>query len=523
MAHAMTRQPFNPSLVRVPPEEQARTASGLLTVSQVTALIKQAIESALPPTIHVVGEISNFKRHSSGHLYFTLKDRFSELSCVMWRSSAEGMKFQPGDGLEVIATGTIELFERAGRYQLYVRKLEPRGVGAIELAFRQLHEKLAKEGLFDERRKRPLPNYPKRIVVVTSPTGVAIADILRTIERRFPCVHLLVYPVRVQGPGAAAEIAGAIRQVNANSESLGGVDVMIVGRGGGSLEDLWPFNEEVAARAIHASRIPIVSGVGHEIDVTIADLVADVRAATPTAAAELVVPVLDEVLAGLASFESRLLRSLQGKVSLQGARLSAVLQRRSFRDPPAVAYLREQYVDEILNRIRHSFVQSLQRLRRALDRLEPIVQRIAPHAYLLRRAVVLRDAEHKLHVTAARRLVQTERVLERHGQRLERVCPINAVRRLGDLLTRFIDTLTAAMNHRLALCAEHLRRQNDVLGAMGYKSVLGRGFSITRLKRGRTLVRSRKEVHDGQRVVTAVGDGEFESQVVDPNQLELFE
>ncbi|MGB2985068.1 MAG: exodeoxyribonuclease VII large subunit, partial [Phycisphaerae bacterium] len=316
----MTRQPFNPNLIQAPAGERPGAAGGPLTVSQVTALVKQAIESALPSTIHVVGEISNFKRHSSGHLYFTLKDRFSELGCVMWRSAAATLKFKPADGLEVIATGTVEVFERTGRYQLYVRRIEPRGVGALELAFRQLCEKLSKEGLFDERHKQPLPAYPERMVLVTSPTGAAVADMLRTIERRFPCVQVFVFPVRVQGPGAASEIAAAIRRVNANSTALGGVDVMIVGRGGGSLEDLWPFNEEVVARAIHASRIPIISAVGHEVDVTIADLVADVRAATPTAAAELAVPVLEEVLAGLAAHESRLSRAVRAKIDILATR-----------------------------------------------------------------------------------------------------------------------------------------------------------------------------------------------------------
>ncbi len=289
----MARQPFNPDLVKVPDDEKHRYGTEPISVSQLTAMVKRAIEETLPSTLHVVGEISNFKRHSSGHLYLTLKDRASELSCVMWRSAAAKLPFGPEDGLEVIATGRVEVFERSGRYQLYIRKLEPRGVGALELAFRQLRERLSDAGLFAEKHKRPIPRYPRRIAIVTSPTGAAIADMLRTIKRRYPCVHILVHPVRVQGPGAAQEIAAAIRRVNACAERLGGIDSMIVGRGGGSLEDLWPFNEETVARAIHASRIPIISGVGHEVDVTIADLVADVRAATPTAAAELAAPVLE--------------------------------------------------------------------------------------------------------------------------------------------------------------------------------------------------------------------------------------
>ncbi|MDO8631193.1 MAG: exodeoxyribonuclease VII large subunit, partial [Phycisphaerales bacterium] len=310
----MKREPFNPDLIPRRADEHRAALAGPLTVSQLTSLIKRAIQDSLPATVHVVGEISNFKRHASGHLYLTLKDAGSELACVMWRADAAKLKFSPEDGLEVIATGGVEVFERAGRYQLYIRRLEPRGVGALELAFRQLCAKLEKEGLFDPRRKKPLPRFPRRIVLVTSPTGAAVADMIRTIERRFPCVHVLVYPVRVQGDGAAAEIASAVRSVNSNAERLGGVDLMIVGRGGGSLEDLWAFNEEIVARAIFASSVPIISAVGHEVDVTIADLAADVRAATPTAAAEIAVPVLDELLSGLGAQELRLVYGVRAKV-----------------------------------------------------------------------------------------------------------------------------------------------------------------------------------------------------------------
>ena len=242
----------------------------------------------------------------------------------------------------MVATGGIEVFERAGRYQLYVRKIEPRGVGALELAFRQLCEKLERQGLFDPTRKKPLPAYPRRIVIVTSPTGAAIADMIRTIERRYPCVNLLIYPVRVQGSGAAQEIARAVAQVNAHADALGGVDVMIVGRGGGSLEDLWAFNEEIVARALFASNIPVVSAVGHEVDITIADLVADVRAATPTAAAELVVPVLAEAVADIDRFDYRLRRGVASIVKLCRSQLTVLERRRVFREPLLFVRHREQ-------------------------------------------------------------------------------------------------------------------------------------------------------------------------------------
>ena len=520
----MARQPFNPNLIRAPVTQKPRgKGNGPLTVSQVTALVKQAIESTLPPTIHVVGEISNFKRHSSGHLYFTLKDRSSELSCVMWRSGAATLEFQPSDGLEVIATGNVEVFERAGRYQLYARKLEPRGVGALELAFRQLCEKLDKEGLFDERRKRSLPTFPQRIVLVTSPTGAAVADMIRTLTRRFPCVHILVFPVCVQGPGAAEEIARAIRRLNANSSALGGVDLMIVGRGGGSLEDLWAFNEEVVARAIHASRIPIISAVGHEVDVTVADLVADVRAATPTAAAELAVPVLTEVLAVLDEHESRLFRAVRSGVDLLAERLSTVLHRSPLREPFGVVHRREQWIDELTHRMHRSVVGRVHATRRMLDELEPIIHRIAPHLHLARRAVDLRDAEHRLHWAMSHRLTNAQRAVDRCEQCLERISPASVLSREHDRLTRVARGLQTAVRHRFELDCEHLRRQEELLDAMSHRRVLGRGFSITRAKKGRRIVRSVKQLEDHTRLVTEVKDGEFESDVVNLKQLELFE
>ncbi|MBI4716966.1 MAG: exodeoxyribonuclease VII large subunit [Planctomycetes bacterium] len=516
------RKPFDPSLVP-DPTPTAALPSGPLSVSQLTAIIKRAIETTLPATVHVLGELSNLKRHSSGHLYFTLKDRSSELACVMWRSEAAKMKFTPADGMEVIATGTVEVFERAGRYQLYARKIEPRGVGSLELAFRQLCEKLAQEGLFDAGRKKPLPAYPNRVVLVTSPTGAAVTDMLRTLTRRFPCLGVLVYPVRVQGDGAAAEIAAAIRNVNRCAESLGGVDVMIVGRGGGSVEDLWAFNEEVVARAIFASRIPIISAVGHEVDVTIADLVADVRAATPTAAAELAVPVLEDVLAGLAILEGRLRRAAVGQTALAGARLGGVVARGPFREPLAVVRRREQFLDELADRPGRALRVRMQAVRRRVEALEAVVQRIAPHAYLLRSAVRLRDAEHRLRRAVERLLERMRQGAAAAQQRLRTASPATLLPRWGERLTRHEGAMLAAVRHAHSLLRERVQLKEEVLSALSYKSVLGRGFSITRLKRGRAVVRSLAQIHDHDRTLTEVADGEFEAEVLNLRQLELFE
>jgi exodeoxyribonuclease VII large subunit len=254
------------------------------TVTEVTQLIKRVLESAFP-LIWVEGEISDLSRAHSGHVYFTLKDETSQLRAIIWRSAAQKVPFKLENGLQVICKGQINVYEPRGQYQLIADVVEPKGKGALQLAFEQLKDRLGKEGLFDPEIKKKLPLFPKKVGVVTSPRGAAIVDVIRTLERRFAKLHILIYPVRVQGEGAAEEIAEGLEYMG----SLPDVDVIIVGRGGGSMEDLWAFNEEIVARAIHACPIPVISAVGHEVDFTISDFVADIRASTPSAAAEMVV------------------------------------------------------------------------------------------------------------------------------------------------------------------------------------------------------------------------------------------
>ncbi len=260
------------------------TERSVLTVSQLAAQLAAMVEERFP-AVWVEGEISNFKVYQSGHAYFTLKDDTAQMRCVLFRNRARRIRFTPGDGLSVLAFGAIEIYAQRGEYSLVVELLEPRGLGALQLAFEQLKERLAAEGLFDPARKRALPRFPRKIGIVTSPTGAAIRDMLRVIGRRFGQIHIVIAPAKVQGEGAAQEVAQGVRDLNA----LGDVDVIIVGRGGGSLEDLWAFNDEMLARTIAASKVPVISAVGHEVDFTIADFVADLRAPTPSAAAELVV------------------------------------------------------------------------------------------------------------------------------------------------------------------------------------------------------------------------------------------
>ncbi|HXX64370.1 MAG TPA: exodeoxyribonuclease VII large subunit, partial [Bacteroidota bacterium] len=262
-----------------------------LTVTELTRHIKQVLELGFPQ-LSVQGEVSNFKRHTSGHVYFTLKDEGAQLSCVLWRSRAATMHFLPGDGLKVVASGRISVYEVRGSYQLDVQSIRPVGVGELQAAFERLKKKLAEEGLFDEARKRALPPFPRRIGIITSATGAVLHDMMNVFRRRFPSLEVILSAVRVQGAGASEEIVQALDAFN----EFGPPDVVILARGGGSLEDLWPFNEEPVARAIARSRAPVVSAVGHETDFTIADFVADLRAPTPSAAAELVVPDRRELL-----------------------------------------------------------------------------------------------------------------------------------------------------------------------------------------------------------------------------------
>ncbi|UCF17336.1 MAG: exodeoxyribonuclease VII large subunit, partial [Phycisphaerales bacterium] len=317
----------------------------IYTVGQVNSLVKAAIEEQLPPRLTVRGEISDWKHHSSGHCYFLLKDKTGVLPCVMWASRFKSVKFAPEDGIAVLATGYVDVYTIGGKYQLYLDKLEPEGIGALQLAFEQMLKRLAAQGLFDEQHKKPLPQYPMRIGILTSESGAALHDITESIRHRWHCAKLLFYPVPVQGEGAAAEIAEALREVNRRNRKLR-LDVLIVGRGGGSLEDLWAFNEEVLARAIFDSEIPVISAVGHEVDTTIADLVADARASTPTRAGVVAVPDMQEVLSQLAGAERRLTGQTVARLKHARQDLTIVLAGALFRNPLWLVQNGRQQLDD---------------------------------------------------------------------------------------------------------------------------------------------------------------------------------
>jgi exodeoxyribonuclease VII large subunit len=356
----------------------------VLSVSELTLAVKGLLEEAFP-VVWVAGEVSNLARPSSGHLYFSLKDAQAQLKSVMWRSIALRMRFDLHDGLEVIARGRLSVYQPRGEYQLNVEELYPKGLGALELALRQLKEKLFVRGWFDPTRKKPLPRVPRRLALVTSPTGAAVRDMLEILARRWPSVEVIVCPVRVQGEGAAQEIAAGVRLLNRlHRAGRLPLDVMILGRGGGSIEDLWAFNEECVAEAIHDSVIPVVSAVGHEVDVTIADLVADHRAPTPSAAAAHVVPDRTEVLHGLHDTEGRLHDAMRTRLDLSRQRLDDLAARRAFRLPLERVRDWEQRLDDWGGRLARAARQRLALARQRLDGQAARLEGLSPLNVLAR-------------------------------------------------------------------------------------------------------------------------------------------
>lgn len=343
----------------------------IYTVSEVTRMVKMELESAFP-LLWIEGEISNFHRHHSGHLYFTLKDETSQLRTVMFRGEARKVPFELEDGLQVVARGRINVYEPRGEYQLIVELLEPKGKGALQLAFEQLKEKLKKEGLFDSALKKKLPVLPKKVGVVTSPRGAAIVDIIRTLERRFARLHILLYPAKVQGEGAAEEIVEGIDYLG----SLPDIDVIIVGRGGGSIEDLWAFNEEKVARAIYRCAIPVISAVGHEIDFTIADFVADIRASTPSVAAEMVIEEEESLRERIGNLEKRLVHNQKFVLQEWKHEVFSLAQHRAFQNMRINLLNLEQKVDDLEMRAWSAIKDMQQKISEDKSRAELMEEKI---------------------------------------------------------------------------------------------------------------------------------------------------
>lgn len=447
------------------------------TPSQVNRLVEGAIKGALPASLLVRGEVSNFNRNrTSGHCYFTLKDSAGCIDAVMWASRAERLRFDPRDGMELLARGSVGVYVPRGKYQLVVDSLEPVGEGALELAKRQLLERLRGEGLLDAERKRPIPAFPRSIAIVSSPQAAGFADVLKVL-RRHPWLRLRVFPVPVQGRDAAPAIASALRCLGSGRGDCGGIDLILVCRGGGSLEDLWAFNDEAVCRAIAASSIPVITGVGHDVDVSVADLVADHHAHTPTEAATFATRnwrIAPDVVEGLALRASRELRRRFEDARL---RVASVVRHELFRRPASMLDDARQRVD---------------------------------------------DAGHDLSLALERRLAQASRRLDRIAAGLSpRLIEANR-RASADRVERLAGELARAGRRRLLAPTRAVDALDARLRGLAPDRVLARGYSITTLKRSGTIVRSAAQVRGGDTIVTRLADGTIESTARDPKQPDLF-
>lgn len=366
-----------------------------ISVTEFSNRVKRCLEPQFS-NVAVTGELSNYRGpHHSGHVYCNLKDSGAQVRLIIWRGTFERLKFKLTDGLEVTIVGKLDVYARRGEYSLVATSVQPKGVGGLQLAFQQMYERLEQEGLFDPGHKKPLPEYPQRIAVITSPTGAAIHDIITTAQRRNRLVEILVYPAKVQGEGAAEQVARAIRRLNALNASLG-IDAMIVGRGGGSLEDLWAFNEEAVARAIFDSEIPVVSAVGHEVDTTIADLVADYRAPTPTAAAEILVPELAGMVELVTEYQLKLGRGLRHTLELWRGRLETMSERLAGLGPLNQLRREQQRLDYLLEGLKWSMHHRLKDRKEKLNALGAHLEALSPLKVLERGYSITRNAQGKV-------------------------------------------------------------------------------------------------------------------------------
>ena len=440
--------------------------SKILTVAELTRAIRGTLETKFG-AVWVQGEVSNYKLHPSGHQYFTLKDQRAQIACVIFRNTMAPLRQPLADGAQVQVYGNVSVFEARGQYQLSVQILQPRGLGLLQAKFEALKRKLEAEGLFEAERKRPLPKFPRRIGIVTSPSGAAIRDMLNVLQRRAPWLEILINPVRVQGAGAASEIAVAIRELATLNVLWPSVDLIIVARGGGSMEDLWAFNEEIVARVIADVDVPIVSAIGHEIDFTICDFVADLRAPTPSAAAELIVPDIIDLRRRIDELAGCLQKCLRSFLEHQKTRLRFLSERTLAR--------------ELLKRM-HDAQQQIDLSREALHR------HVAHQIDYFRKGL--------LHIAGALQSRSPVRELSLRRNRF------------ADLQRRFVGLPSQVMER----ARDRFRRVGGILRVLGPVATLRRGYSITTNERGK-LIRTVTSVEPRMRIHTRLSDGEFESTV----------
>jgi len=437
-----------------------------VTITALTKYIKRKFDADPHlQDMYVKGEISNFKQHSSGHMYFTLKDEKARILAVMFSSFNKSIKFRPENGMKVLVKGDITVYEQSGQYQMYIKEMQPDGIGDLYLAFEQLKEKLLKQGLFSKEYKKPLPKYPHTVGVITSPTGAAIRDILTTLKRRYPIANIMVIPALVQGEQGAASIVKAIEQANQSQE----IDVLIVGRGGGSIEELWSFNEEIVARAIFASRIPIISAVGHETDTTIADYVADLRAPTPTGAAELAVPHIDELIERVLTRQTRIIRKIKEKINVQAQRYDRLSKSYAFKYPQR---LYDQKVEQV-------------------DKSTELLQRAAQALFLNRNEGYIR----------------TKRRLERNNLNMLLQTSVLQQTKTEKALNR------AFANLLLAKKKEH-QRVNMALDALSPLKIMDRGYSLV-YNEDDHLVKSTEQIRLNDNIKIKLVDGSITCEVLE--------
>lgn len=437
-----------------------------LTVNALTKYIKRKFDADPHlQDVMVKGEISNFKQHSSGHMYFTIKDEKARIQAVMFSTYNRTMKFIPENGMKVLIRGDLTVYEPSGQYQIYVKEMLTDGVGDLYIAYEQLKEKLTKEGLFSSEHKKSIPRYPKTIGIVTSPTGAAIRDILTTIKRRYPIVNLLVFPAVVQGTQAASSIVNAINI--ANDENV--ADVLIIGRGGGSIEELWAFNEESVARAIFHSQIPIISAVGHETDFTIADFIADLRAPTPTGAAEMAVPHIEDLTERILNRQSRIIRALKEQINLQNERLSGIQKSYAFRFPKKL------------------YEQKLEQVDKWTEQLERGAKKVFES-----------KVEH----------------FQSLNKRLQRNHPFELVQKAKEKQEKAEKLLNRAMGNVFTTKEKDFSRLISTLEALSPLKIMDRGYSLVYTEEEK-LIKTVKQIKRDEQIKVRVADGAFTCQVTD--------
>lgn len=497
-----------------PPGLKAPPAA--LTVSDLTRSIKDTLKAAFPRSVLVRGEVSNYRgANANGHHYFRLKDAGSVIDAVLFANAARSLKFKLAEGLEVVANARLDVYEPGGRYNLVVTALSPVGTGALELAYRQLYARLDAEGLFAPERKRPIPPYPRTLALVTSKTAAALADMLKVL-RRFPFLRLIVVPVPVQGDGAADRIARALDGINANHEKLGGIDLIILGRGGGSYEDLFEFSREEVARAVARSAIPVVTGIGHEVDVAIADLVADHHAHTPTQAATFAVRYWERATDVVDQGAIKLRRELRLVMQDAARRLETVSRHPVFARPDELLLPRHQRTDDREQRLTIALRARLTLARRRLDTLEHRLARHDPRRVLLLRRDRLHKSHQRLSAALTLRLRRLESRLAAHAARLDRAGPSARLPLHTQRLTALTTHLHRALTHSLSTRSQRLASLDAQLRILGPDSVLARGFTLT--THNGTIVRNPASLSPGDTLTTRFATGQVQSKVTETNE-----